>query len=281
LVDLAAAVGAKLVPTVLADVQNYVVRLNQPSDRVILPTNRFSSHASVSTLSRNSSRAGVVVLGAAYLLDEEGSMGKPNVPLRSMATTFEDADRNFEQSSGESPKSYNLAVALSKEVAAAAPTKPSNGRKESDDTPAEPAASEGAAGAAGEAPIEPEGAAADANADQAKAEEKPVEMRAFVLADADALSDLLMERVVGNQMLLVDAVRWLVGEESLAGAMQSEEDVRIEHTKQEDQVWFYATIFGVPALILALGVWLSRRGRGERKPEPASPSLGGTSGAKS
>jgi len=29
-----------------------------------------------------------------------------------------------------------------------------------------------------------------------------------------------------------------------------EQDVRIEHSKQGDQVWFYSTIVGVPALVL-------------------------------
>ncbi len=274
LVDLAAAVGAKLMPTVLADAQNYVVRLNQPSDRVIMPTNRFSSHASVSTLSRNSSRAGVVVMGASYLLDDEGPMGKPNVPLRSMASSFEDANRDFNQSAGEMSKSYNLAVALSKQVA----------RADSDksDAPTTAQGTGGAANAAAEPQSEEQQREEGAASDGEETDEKnPDEMRAFVLADADALSDLLMERVVGNQMLLVDAVRWLVGEESLAGAMESEEDVRIEHTKQQDQVWFYVTIFGVPALVLALGLLISRRGRSRDKARAVTPSIGSTSGANS
>jgi hypothetical protein len=105
-------------------------------------------------------------------------------------------------------------------------------------------------------------------------------MRAFVLADADALSDLLMERVPGNQMLLIDAVRWLVGDESLAGELESEEDVRIEQTKQQDLAWFYSLVFGVPAMVLGVGFWLSRKTRGgapkrNAPPEsPAQPSAG-------
>ncbi len=56
LTELAASVGATLVPTTLADDERYIVRRNNPSDRIIMPTNRFSSHASVTTLSRNPTR---------------------------------------------------------------------------------------------------------------------------------------------------------------------------------------------------------------------------------
>ena len=86
-------------------------------------------------------------------------------------------------------------------------------------------------------------------------------MRAFVLSDADALSDLVLANVPGNQFLFVDAVRWLGGEESWSGQQTTEEDVRIEHTKKEDQIWFYSTIFGMPALVLGAGLFGSRRAR--------------------
>ena len=58
---------------------------------------------------------------------------------------------------------------------------------------------------------------------------------------------------------LVDAMRWLVGEESFSGQVNNEEDVRIEHTKQQDLAWFYSTIFGVPALVLGVGLFFRRR----------------------
>ena len=73
--------------------------------------------------------------------------------------------------------------------------------------------------------------------------------------------DLIAGRLATNDRPLVDAVRWLVGEASFAGAETSEEDVRIETTKQQDLSWFYATIFGAPCLVLAAGVVLSRRSR--------------------
>jgi hypothetical protein len=43
--------------------------------------------------------------------------------------------------------------------------------------------------------------------------------------------------------------------------VNDEQDVRIEHSKQGDQVWFYSTIVGVPALVLGVGLAFSRRAR--------------------
>ena len=47
----------------------------------------------------------------------------------------------------------------------------------------------------------------------------------------------------------------------------SEEDVAIEHSREKDKLWFYATTFAVPAPILGLGLWVarSRRRRAEKK----------------
>ena len=66
-------------------------------------------------------------------------------------------------------------------------------------------------------------------------------------------------------------MHWLTGEESFAGAMTTAEDVRIEHTKQKDLVWFYGTIFGAPALVLGTGLVYTRRVRKKKtKKEAAS-----------
>jgi hypothetical protein len=86
-------------------------------------------------------------------------------------------------------------------------------------------------------------------------------MRAFVLADADSMSDLLMSNFGPNRLLLMDAIRWLGGEDSFAGEVNDEEDVRVEHSKQKDLVWFYSTIVGMPLLVLAAGLSFSRRAR--------------------
>jgi len=206
------------------------VRLSfNDSDHVRIVTNSFSSHASVSTLSRNAPAAAVVFFGAGSLDRMPGATAKIDFAVRAAPGTFADTNKNFVQDKDtEKGGSYNLAAAVTKPIVGA--VKP----------PAAP---------------DPK----DKKATDKKPETK--EMRAFVTADADAFSDLVMSNVRGNQFLLVDAVRWLVGEESFSGAETSEEDVRIEHTKQQDLSWFYATIFGAPCLVLAAGVVVSRRSR--------------------
>ncbi|MCC6748627.1 MAG: Gldg family protein [Deltaproteobacteria bacterium] len=86
------------------------------------------------------------------------------------------------------------------------------------------------------------------------------EMRLVVVADADVISDKVF-RNPGNGYLLVDAMKWLGGEERFIGETTSEEDVRITHTRKEDQAWFYLTIFGMPALVLGCGIYYTRRRR--------------------
>jgi hypothetical protein len=41
--------------------------------------------------------------------------------------------------------------------------------------------------------------------------------------------------------------------------------VRIEHTKQKDVVWFYATILGAPLAVLGLGIVIARLPRRRKK----------------
>ena len=79
------------------------------------------------------------------------------------------------------------------------------------------------------------------------------------------MTDLLLSNFGPNRLLLMDAIRWLGGEDSFAGEVNDEQDVRIEHSKQGDQVWFYSTIVGVPALVLGVGLGISRRARRTNK----------------
>ena len=86
------------------------------------------------------------------------------------------------------------------------------------------------------------------------------EMRMIVVADSDMISDRVF-RNPGNGYLFVDGLKWLGGEEAYIGETSSEEDVRILHTRKEDQVWFYLTIFGIPALVLFSGLYYTLRRR--------------------
>ncbi|MCC6662436.1 MAG: Gldg family protein [Polyangiaceae bacterium] len=230
LVALGRVAGVEFSPVVLANDKQHVRRRYNDSDRTLLVTNRFSSHASVSTLSRNSARAAVGMFGAGSLERASGATEKVDFALKAVTGTFADENRNYRADGAEKPGAFNLAAAV---------TRPRT---------AEPLKKK---------PPEPE-KKPDAKKDQ---KSDPDEMRAFVLADADAVTDVVLANVVANQVLFADAVRWLGGEESFAGEVNTEEDVRIEHTKQKDLVWFYATIFGAPALILGAGLFFARRGK--------------------
>lgn len=88
--------------------------------------------------------------------------------------------------------------------------------------------------------------------------------RVIVVGDVQIASDFVLQRSQGSAQFALDGPRWLIGEEDLVGDVSSEEDVRIEHTRDEDVLWFYATIFGVPMLVLALGAALTGRRRRRR-----------------
>jgi hypothetical protein len=105
--------------------------------------------------------------------------------------------------------------------------------------------------------------------------------RVFVLADSDALSDDVIP-VAANQLLAVDVVHWLMGDEAYSGVASTEADVPISHTRKQDVIWFYGTIFLAPALVIAAGVLVTRSGRrrGPRGPA-ATPGAGHPQGARS
>lgn len=87
--------------------------------------------------------------------------------------------------------------------------------------------------------------------------------RAVVIGDGGFITDELAPSKA-NLLQFVDSVRWLIGEESVAGAMTSEEDVPIEHRKDDDLLWFYLTTFGVPLPLLGVGLLVNRRRRRDR-----------------
>lgn len=217
---LAAAFGLVWKPALLAtdDARHFYPLRHNESDHVILLTNRFSSHASVSSLSKISQRTAVVFRGAAALEKAEGTQNEVDFTVRSLAETFDDENGNFLfDKETEKRASYNLAAAITR----------ATGEKDK--------------------------------------EGKDKEMRVFALGDADALSD----GAVGdtpNGLMAMDVIRWLGGDESFLGAVTSNEDVKIEHSKQQQAVWFYATIFAVPMAVLGLGfLFTRRRGKGARR----------------
>lgn len=84
--------------------------------------------------------------------------------------------------------------------------------------------------------------------------------RVMVVGDVSSISDLVVQRSEGNAQFLLDATRWLVGDEELAGEISNEEDVRINHTREEDTLWFWGAVLGLPLLVMMLGsVYVTRR----------------------
>lgn len=218
LAPLAALADLTFNPTILATTdQLFVPRRRNASDKANLISNRFSSHASVSTLSKVSARAVVLVPLAGSLDKKDGTDAKVDFVLRSSAGAFADENGNFELDGSEKKNTFNLAAAVTRPIKEGTP-----------------------------------------DADKAKG---PAEMRAFVIADADVLSDAALGFAETNQIFAVDALRWLGGDESFSGEIATPEDVRIEHTKQKDSVWFYGTILGAPSLLLGIGVLVTRRAR--------------------
>jgi hypothetical protein len=242
LASLAELAGLTLSPDLLANETNHIRVRSNDSDRIRLQTGSFSSHASVSTLSRNAPRAAVVFFGSGSLDKLPGAQGKVDFTVRSSSGTFGDTNKNFRlDKDTEKSAVFNMAAAVTRPLAGAEPPKPDDKDKAKD-------------------------------AKDKKPEVK--EMRAFVTADVDAFSDLVLTNVVYNQVLFVDAMRWLVGEESWSGQVNNEEDIRIEHTKQQDLAWFYATIFGVPGLVLSVGLLGRRRALSGPRPQK-QPGQGG------
>jgi hypothetical protein len=100
--------------------------------------------------------------------------------------------------------------------------------------------------------------------------------RVFVLADSDCLDDEVIG-AAANQLLALDVTHWLMGDENLAGVASSEADVPITHTRKQDVIWFYSTIFLAPALVIFAGVLVTRSGKRRRRPggAAATPAGGG------
>jgi hypothetical protein len=96
--------------------------------------------------------------------------------------------------------------------------------------------------------------------------------RVFVLADSDCLDDEAI-RAGANELLALDVAHWLVGDEAFAGVASTEADVPITHTRKQDVVWFYSTIFLAPALVIGVGVAVTR-GTRRRKRRPGDAGGG-------
>ncbi|RME26570.1 MAG: hypothetical protein D6798_06415 [Deltaproteobacteria bacterium] len=209
-------------------IDNYYLKVTGgPGDRVNIVTNKFSSHPSVTTLSRNSSQVGVAFPGATHIAEDAGSSpGKVQTTIRSLSATWLDLDGDLEFDEGtEQRKQYSLAVAVTTPVQGA----PNGSDAEDGDEPD------------------------DADGADSLIDSEPTESRVIVMGDASWASDLFL-LYSGNGQLAVDALSWLTEDKALEGETTSEEDVKIQHTKEGQGLWFYGAAAFVPLALLSLGL---------------------------
>ncbi len=186
----------------LAHKTKYVPQKRGKYDRILLHSNRYGSHASVKTLSRNSSQLHVILPTVVGLSKLDEQPGKVTTLIRSHPDTWLDTDGDFEKGPEEESKVWDLAVAVE--------------------------------GGEGES-----------------------EWRAVVVGDVSFLADNVLQFSQGNAQFALDTTRWLVGDEDIAGEVESEEDVKIQHTREDDVLWFWGTILVFPLFILVGGVAIS------------------------
>jgi len=207
----------------LASDQNFLPKVQGPADRANLVTNKYLTHPSVTTLSRNSREAIEVFIGAGALT-EQGEVapgGKRTVTTRSLPEVWADKDGDYQfDADAEKREAWTLAMAASGPSAAA---------------PAEGA--------------------------------EPGEYRVVVVADGTWTSDLAMqpERLPANYQALIDIFAWLAQDNAMAGTVNSEEDVKIEHSKEGQGWFFYGTAFVAPLSLFGLGmirIQLRRKNKG-------------------
>lgn len=168
-----------------------------PADVRNLVSIKYSTHASVSNLSKSSKALPSYFLGAGSL--KKGKESKATATVRSMEKTFDDRNQNFTfDKDTEIEQIWDIGLALSKPV-----------------------------------------------------EEK--ESRVLVMADTTWLSDVVLVQSKGNQLLLNDALMWLLNDTSSTGEISDEQDVKVIHTKEGQGMIFFGTILLFPIGIFILG----------------------------
>ena len=84
------------------------------------------------------------------------------------------------------------------------------------------------------------------------------EARSIVVGNVGFLSDDPLQALQANAVFAMDGLKWLNHDEDIAGEVESEEDVKVQHTRDEDWMWFLTAIVAVPAVVLGAGVLFIR-----------------------
>lgn len=96
---------------------------------------------------------------------------------------------------------------------------------------------------------------------RAKSNKPEEELRALVLGDSDGIADELLPLLPGNQYLVIDGFKWLLGDEQYQGATNTELDVPLTRTRATDSWMFYGTTFFAPVLVVGMGLLARRRAK--------------------
>ena len=229
--ELEGKLALKMLPGHLTDEEKFVPLRRTLSDRRTVLTTQFSAHASTTTLSRSTDHP--LVLNDAGALDDAPYTGKADkAPKKTF--TIRSMDSSFLDLNDNfafdsgSEKKQRYNIAAAVEGA-------KDGTKDG--------------------------------------------YRALVYADVDLFADLLVRDPLGRPLMLMwadlvgggvieDVIHWLGGDEAFSGEIVTEDDKPIQHTKNEDVVWFMLTLIGFPLVVLAGGLVLTtRRRRGSKKAE--------------
>lgn len=230
---LEAKFALKMNPGHLTDEQQFLRQRGMMTDRRFVITNQFSAHASTTSLSRTSADQGLVLIDAGAL-DDTPYTGKGEDAPKKVLTI-----RSMETSFIDHNENYAFD--------GSGPTPEKRQRWN--------------IAAAIEGP---------------KLLDEKNNYRALVFSDVDLFMDVLARGTLGHAVpvlvsgpLFADSVKWLGGEEAIVGDVVSEDDKAIQHTKNEDVVWFTLMIIGAPIIVLTLGLigTGAHRRRGSRKTE--------------
>ena len=209
-------------PTLVAFDKLFIPDKGNESDRVIVPTNKVTSHASVTVLSRNKEHLPVIVPRSGTVAKVEGTKRNASLVLQPLPGAWKDTNADFKKDEKEA-----IADKLGYVASIESETKTADGK-------------------AG---------------------------KAMVVASTELFDDKWLGSAIartmgsGQQQLLSDGMKWLAGDEkAMAPIAMSEEDIPIKHTRKENAVWFLATFFLAPAMVLGGGLTYVKRARRRRVP---------------
>ena len=199
--DLRDYLGVEYNPAMTIDDQRFIPG-NPPivADRRFIITNRFSTHPSVTTAGRSGSEIVMIGPGSFTVADTVPGL-RTNLIINSLPSSYADLNGDYRFDDGtEVQDRYGLAAAI-----------------EWVDTDE----------AVDSASLDP---AVDSAAPGTPEDTRQPGMRALLYGDAEMFADQVLAFPL-NRFVVADGIRWLGGEEDLAGEVVSEEDVPIQHTQ--------------------------------------------------